>query len=229
MSTFTKLANSTHTINRFYLDGQGYVIDSLSPNGTGIEKWEEPKWVQITENGLRDAVLMHRLRAHAKVLFKPSSLAENEEFESKEAKSIANIYPFNGTLKTEKREIHECTSLTLFVDDVERVVRDLFGEFDGEGIKRVMRAVFNVTWEFLRHICPELMMEEYYAKQYYDLDEAELNDGAESYLAIRALYVRTSPSQYSKYTIEFIRHLDEGFSLPSLGKINSLKLVTKAA
>src|SRR5262249_11418963 len=147
--------------------------------------------------------------------------------------SLSNIdvklsvdYPFSGHYE-EKHEIHQFTSLTLFVDDIQRVIYDLFGEFDGEAIRSVMQAVWAITCAFTQYACKDLWKEQYYASE-YELDEAKIKDRAESYLAKRAFEVRRNPGLHSKYTIEFISVIDEYFDLPSLKKLNKLALVKKS-
>ena len=50
-------------------------------------------------------------------------------------------HKFDGQLRREKIGMQDYTSLSLFVDDVECLLRDLYGECDQQGIDLVRRAV----------------------------------------------------------------------------------------
>ncbi len=47
---------------------------------------------------------------------------------------ISMQHPFKGKLKRKKTELREFTSISLFVDDVERALRDLYGDVDGDDL-----------------------------------------------------------------------------------------------
>jgi hypothetical protein len=113
-----------------------------------------------------------------------------------------------------------CTSLALFVDDVMRVLRDLYGDFEFPAATRIRDAVFHVMGAYTRSSLKELWDEirgvDYMDYQLYD---AESLNSADDYgfveegnkLLHRSDRVRTNPSAFSKYTVKFVQILDENW------------------
>src|SRR5262249_36911219 len=129
-------------------------------------------------------------------------------------------YKFDGKLKRKKRGCQDSTSLSLFADDVERLLRDLYGESDNEAIDRVRSAVFVIVRGFAEHLRKDVEQEHGDAE---DIDYVEgigvpKGYGISGYdhrkankacheLAIRARSVRANPTAFSKYTVEFVNEL----------------------
>jgi hypothetical protein len=68
-------------------------------------------------------------------------------------------HKFGGELKREKTGWQDFTSLSLFVDDVERLLRDLYGEADDKAVDRVRQAVSWIVEEFVKHLRKDLWQE----------------------------------------------------------------------
>lgn len=60
---------------------------------------------------------------------------------------------FDGTLRRQKKSLQEVTSLSLFRDDVELLLRDLYG--DSNLLDIVLNAVFRIVREFARWVRPD--------------------------------------------------------------------------
>jgi hypothetical protein len=71
---------------------------------------------------------------------------------------------FGGKLNRDKVGWQDFTPLSLFADDVERLLRDLYGELDNEEIARVRRAVSRIVEEFVKYLRKELWQEHQNAK-----------------------------------------------------------------
>ena len=66
---------------------------------------------------------------------------------------------FNGELKREKVGWQDFTSLSLFADDVERLLRDLYGEVDHIAVNRLRQAVLWIVEEFTKFVRKDLWQE----------------------------------------------------------------------
>ena len=58
-----------------------------------------------------------------------------------------------------RKDIQDFTSLSLFRDDVERLLRDLYGDVESEALDRVLRAVFRIVQELTKYVRPDLWKE----------------------------------------------------------------------
>ena len=127
-----------------------------------------------------------------------------------------------GELKREKVGWQASTSLSLFVDDVERLLRDLYGESDSLAIDQLRDAVLVIVTEFTRHLRKDLCKEHEDAQTIDYVCGIGVPDGygihghdhraancAERDVARRARAVRANPAAFSKYTVEFVKVLDE--------------------
>ena len=148
------------TIKRFVLDHERNVIDTLNPTGpTGLLFDDEPE----DEIYLREKILRECLFEPVDDLIinvqpeKTDSWGEpyNEEahairraiLNAIRASQLNTLEPalsinnrFDGTLKRKKVGLQDVTSLSLFRDDVERILRDLYGDIDSEALERALRA-----------------------------------------------------------------------------------------
>jgi hypothetical protein len=130
-------------------------------------------------------------------------------------------HKYDGDLKREKLGMHEFTSLGLFTDDVERLLRDLFGELDNWAIDRIRSAVSVIVEEFTRHVRTDLCKEHEDAWNIdyvlgigvpegcgvHGHDHSKANVAAHD-IAVRARAVRANQTAFSKYTVEFVKVLD---------------------
>jgi hypothetical protein len=127
---------------------------------------------------------------------------------------------FGGELKRENRGWQDSTSLSLFVDDVERLLRDLYGELDNEAIDRMRRAVFRIVEEFTKYLRKDLWGEHQHAVAMDYIRGIGLAEGDALYtsdhrralrayddLEVRARAVRANPVAFSKYTVGFVNDL----------------------
>src|SRR5262249_39379656 len=72
-------------------------------------------------------------------------------------------HKFNGKLRHEKEHTQDFTSLALFRDDVERLLRDLYGDVESEAMDSVVQALFGIVQEFTRCVRPDLCNEHWNA------------------------------------------------------------------
>ena len=127
---------------------------------------------------------------------------------------------FGGEPKREKIGWQDFTSLSLFADDVERLLRDLYGELDDEALNRVRRAVLCMVEEFTKCLRKDLWQEHQNAENVdymcgigvpegYGIGGSDHRRGlcAAHDLEIRARAVRANPGAFSKYTVEFVHEL----------------------
>jgi hypothetical protein len=231
---------------RFSLCGEDYIVDELNSinNGKGHYFPGDP------EHGmyLRECVLRRRLSDLVHDLItnnNPMRTLPNGEwyqpscdeshslwwaiFKTIKASHLNTLpvalsiqHRFNGDLNRENRGWQDTTSLSLFVDDVERLLRDLYGESDIGAIDRVRDAVFVIVDEFTRYLRKDLWQEHLDAQNIdyvcgiglpegYGLsgsDHWEANRAARD-LALRARAVRADPSAFSKYTVQFVKILEQ--------------------
>jgi hypothetical protein len=121
---------------------------------------------------------------------------------------------FAGDLERKKIGVHAFTSLALFTDDVERLLRDLYGDIPE--VDPVVRAVSVIAQELLRFAQPDLWQEHQDAVAWdyihgiglpegYGISGSEHGRGIQgaNNLRIRARRVIAEPSSFSKYTVEF--------------------------
>jgi hypothetical protein len=114
------------------------------------------------------------------------------------------------------------TSLSRFRDDVERLLRDMYGDTDSEALDRILYAAFAIVEEFARYIRKDLWQEHKDAMDFdyiywinvpegYDLGGTELRRGlmACDNLKVRAREVLKDPTAFSKYTVQFANEWEE--------------------
>jgi hypothetical protein len=127
---------------------------------------------------------------------------------------------FGGELKREKVGWQDFTSLSLFADDVEHLLRDLYGEFDNQAINRVRDAVFWIVEEFTQYLRKDIWQEhqEAWCVDYmcgigvpegYGIGGSEHRRGlcAAHDLKRHARAVRVNPAAFSRYTVRFVDEL----------------------
>jgi hypothetical protein len=129
-------------------------------------------------------------------------------------------YRYGGELTREKVGWQDFTSLSLFVDDVEHLLRDLYGEFDNRAISRVRDAVFWIVEEFTQYLRKDLWQEHQEAScvdymcgigvpEGCGINGSEYRGGlcAAHDLERRARAVRANPAAFSRYTVGFVDKL----------------------
>jgi hypothetical protein len=129
--------------------------------------------------------------------------------------------PFNGRLK-QKTELQEFTSISLFIDDVERLLRDLYGDVDSDRFNDLVAAMKLTTLTLSSHLLPDLEAEHNTA---FLVDRGAgrclppgdgvskwmVTDGVEAgeELILRVRAVLSSASAYGRYTVGFAKALNE--------------------
>jgi len=127
-------------------------------------------------------------------------------------------HKFDGTLKRKKVGVQDYTSISLFGDDVERLLRDLYGDMQGEAITGICNAVLRITEQFVRYVRPDLWEEHRCAKNYDYMFAIGVPEGcglgysewaagmrAADELRERVRTVRSNPQSFGEYTHEFVR------------------------
>jgi hypothetical protein len=151
---------------RFALDEKRYVIDAVNPanSGKGYCHEGDPEG----DRHLRERVLTVRLGEMLGELMRPTTKCPpGEEYqpfnEEKHAIWLAMLaairashldtldpklsvqYRFDGTLKRQAKGMQDLTSLSLFCNDVERLLRDLYGDIESEVLDSIRWAVFRIV------------------------------------------------------------------------------------
>ena len=140
-------------------------------------------------------------------------------------------HQFGGTLKREKKGMQDFTSLSLFRDDVECLLRDLYGDIDSEALDSVLYAVFTVVGAFTKYARADLGKEHNDAVDLdymlgigvpdgYGISGSDWRGGmrAKFDLIVRAYEVLANPSAFSEYTVEFAKRFGEHWVVPNNDK-----------
>ena len=228
---------------RFFLNDEGNIVDKLNPardpvyNPVACDPDDEPS--------LRERVLFKRLynlvddliinpqpefTSHDGAQYKPYNEEAGSIMSAIYYAILASILNtqnpalsfenrFDGNLKRNKEGLNEYTSIAFFRDDVERLLRDLYGDVDSRGLDLALSAVAQITYEFTKFVRKDLWQEEADAWNWDFLFGIGVPDGCGiggsdhrrghfslSRLKDRALELRKNPSAFSKYTIEFANH-----------------------
>jgi hypothetical protein len=125
-------------------------------------------------------------------------------------------HKFDGKLKSQKKHTQDFTSLALFRDDVECLLRDLYGDVESEALNSILRAVFSTVQQFAKIMRPDLWKEDNDAKSLDYIFGIGVPDGhgtgssdyhrgmaAKFDLIFRAYEVGRAPSAFSEYTVKF--------------------------
>jgi hypothetical protein len=137
---------------------------------------------------------------------------------------VAVQHQFRGKLNRKREGMQHFTSIALFANDVECLLRELYGDIKSEALNDVLRA----TRAIVECALPCLQEEDYhadvidyvagigrregYAPSGSDHGKAAMAADA---LAIRAMQVTADPGAYCRYTNEFVEALDKYW--PKLG------------
>jgi hypothetical protein len=113
-------------------------------------------------------------------------------------------------------------SLSLFRDDVERLLRELYGDFDSDALDSILCAVLQIAESFAHCIRKDLWQEQHDAKDWdyilgvgvpdgYGISGSDHRRGLLGLdnLRSRVRDVRNNPTAYSKYTVEFSNRFEE--------------------
>jgi hypothetical protein len=118
---------------------------------------------------------------------------------------LATEHPFKGKLKFRREGITNFTSIFRFVYDVECLLRELFGDVEGDDLDELLRAIWTIVMEFTKHLCPDIH-QEYRDAHEYEYDQAWIVAPA---LTNRAMQVSVRPDDYGWYTKKFVKSLEK--------------------
>jgi hypothetical protein len=122
---------------------------------------------------------------------------------------------FNGELKRQKHDVYyNYTSLGLFRHDIERLLRDLYGDTENEALEDVLISISDIILVFTRYVRKDLWQETEYARCWDRFalgDDAYHSSASEAYheFGVRVREVLKNPSAFSKYTVEYAKGLAE--------------------
>jgi hypothetical protein len=229
-------------MSRFALDEGRHVIDAVNVANSGQAYC--PKGDPEDDRHLRERVLMICLSKMIDKLIinlRPMrTLPSGEEYKphNEESSAIwsAMLYTirashlntfdpalsvqhkFDGKLKRQKKAHRDLTSLSLFRDDIECLLRDLYGDLGSEALDSVVWAVLRIVTEFTRYVRPDLWKEHADAEDLdwmfgigmpegYAIGGSDYRRGmaAKFSLIQRVREVNAKPSTVSEYTIEFAK------------------------
>ena len=230
---------------RFCLNEDRYVIDMLNAANTGkVCRYDgDPE----DESRLRESILYQLLDdllerliinlssvktlpsgeeyqpyneqrfAVAQVVFRAIKASHLNSFDP----AISVQHKFGGTLNRQKLYTQDFTSLALFRDDVERLLRDLYGDIESEAMNSVLAAVFGIVKGSTEFTRTDLFKEDEDAKlldyilgdliEKWGISGSEFRGGlqARSDLILRVCEVRANPSTVSEYTVEFAEQFSQ--------------------
>jgi hypothetical protein len=226
-----------NTIQRFILDHQHGIVDVLNPTWRNGDCYMQPE----TQTHLRERVLLVQLGhlvddlanlqpemtdargqtyrpfdhgCHSIWMALYSMIQATHINALDPAFSVQNR--FDGKLTRSKKGLQAFTSLSLFRNDVERLLRDLYGDVKGEALDPIMYSVFIIVQELTKHVRTDLWREHEDAASWdyiwgigvpegYGISSGQNQRGldAAENLRLRACSVNEDPSSFSKYTVEF--------------------------
>ena len=233
-------------ISAFCLNEDREIVDRLDPSAKHLVECYSLEGFPDDEIHLREQVLWRRLDNLVRALIintnPTEKLPTGEEYQPfcEESRSISLALHqlikasrlntldvtlsmqdrFDGVLKGDKVGLQDFTSLPLFVDDAERLLRDLYGESDNEAINRVRDAVSWIVEEFTKYLRKDLWQEHRNAvdidymcgigvPEGHGISTSDFRDGQRAVhdLELHARAVRANPEAFSKYTVEFVNEL----------------------
>jgi hypothetical protein len=215
------------TNRRFVVNEEGYIIDTLNPiynPRCQHFRGREPE----DEKYLRERLFMERLRGlMEKLLIDPDSRIRWVILSAIRASHLNTFDPAASIQRKSYREFKRqkvgmqyFTSLSLFCDDVDAVLCELYGDDDREAVDRVVEAVRDIVYGSLRQ---DLWKEQRDAEDFdYIMYGIGLAVGdcvcgsdwrcgmqAKFNLFSRVREVRANPSAFSEYTVEFVRRFEQ--------------------
>jgi hypothetical protein len=231
---------------RFSIDENSYLVDRLNPANSGKVKFFHSFEEVDDEKCLREKLLysfLEDLVGHLIVNTNPTVKLTGDEYREERHTISRALYTavqashlntldiaqtcehrFGDELKRKKEGMQDFTSLSLFVDDVERLLRDLYVDGNNEAINLARHAIFQIVEGFTQFVRKDLWQE------HRDAEKIDYSDGigvpegcglsgsdhrrawrAAVDMAIRARTVRANPSVFSKYTVAFVKVLAQEF------------------
>jgi hypothetical protein len=230
---------------RFVLNDQGRIFDILHPEQLAEVPWHVNPVTGKPYNDevhLRNGVLVRRLDKLVPELTRgngtkkqKSSFAHHvgnllpriiqaSQLNRRDAR-VSMQHPFKRKLKHRKTLLRELTSISLFIDDVERLLRDLYGDIDGDDLNEVVAALTSTVVALSEYVLPDLASEYHTASTIdlgsgravepgYGVSKHEVSYGVEAAqrLILRAREVLSSfPHGFGRYTLNFAKALKENW------------------
>jgi hypothetical protein len=131
-------------------------------------------------------------------------------------------HKFEGKLRRQKKGTQGFTSLALFRDDVECLLRDLYGDVESDALDSIVWAVFRIVESFTKYVRPDLWKEHQDAEHFDYMDGIGVPDGdlissgearrglaAQFDLILRVYEIQQEPSAFSDYTIDFANRFSQ--------------------
>jgi hypothetical protein len=106
---------------------------------------------------------------------------------------LATKHPFDGKLKFSRERITKSTSIFRLICDVECLLRELFGDVEGDDLEKLRHAIWTIVMEFTEHLCSDIH-QKYRDTYEYEYDQAWV---VAADLANRAMQVSVHPHDYS--------------------------------
>ena len=220
---------------RFTVDRDGLVIDQVNPENDGLVQYPHSELIENYRQ-IREGILMVRLNKLARrLLINKHPKRFNEKAHALDSMIYATIiasqlnmldpliakqFPFPGKLRHEKVGMKDFTSIMLFLDDIERLLRDLYGDLDGAKLNDLLLAIRLIVVEYTKHVQPDLREEYDYADDVdysvgigvpegYSISSGQHGRGgfAAEMLTARAKKILTNTDTHSRYTVKFARAL----------------------
>lgn len=233
------------TNRRFQLNKDRYVVDKIDWSNNGLAWF--PEGFSEDQNSLRMAILRKRIHKLFRSLLFPNVRMKKGGFYKREIyndaqNALCNVLGAIGEAHLGKHdsrapyspsrvakvsyqgaEVRDITSLGLFVTDVERLTRSLYGNFGKQLSSSLRLAVIGVLgmavkddlidlWQEYDDACVvdgSLRMPGYSVS---NSDHAAEFEASESIRA-RARAVRANPTRFGKYTLQFVKILDLNFNV----------------
>lgn len=131
-------------------------------------------------------------------------------------------YKFDGKLRRDDIGWQHTTSISLFVSDLECLLRDLYGDFGDDVIESTREAIFVIVQEFLRFTRNDLWLEHESARHIDYICGIGVPEGmgvsgsdhrasqkCVAYLFDRVREFRANQDAFSQYTARFVKALEE--------------------
>jgi hypothetical protein len=231
-----------HKQRRFNVDKNCYVIDKAYPASRGKYKYRvDPSY---SDSEIRGTILWQGIRRLLRKLIVGCGASEIRlhlgymlvaAIDASQLGALDPLlalqHPFNGKLRR-KEGMADYTSISLFIRDVERLLRELYGDLGRAEFDIALYAIRQIVVAFITFVRPDL------AAEYNDADNIDLRMGirrpeefggvsgsehreammAARVLAVRKLQVAFNPTAYARYTLRFVKALNKYW--PKLGGIS---------
>jgi hypothetical protein len=229
---------TNHDQRRFSIDKHGYIVDKAYPGSH--RKYKYRGVPSESDTYIRRNILWRGIsRLLPKLIVSSKAETRRHDFVNMlcaavEASQLNTLdpalsiqYPFKGKL-CKKQGMQDYTSISLFIRDVERLLRELYGDVNRGELDTVLYAIRCIVVDLMTFVRPELVAEYNDAEaidyrigigrpEGYGISSSEIGQAhmAAMVLAVRRLQVASNPTAHSSYTRKFVRALNKYW--PGLG------------